>query len=237
MARRSARLAPATKTAPEAQSADDMMPTASITIAPMNRAIVPRPAPLPVKPGVVTFLDIPGEIRNQIYGELLPDKNVQAAERTKRLREDGQRTSTRFMATCHQVYAEAVSILYPQSVPDRLRLKVDSAGTTTFLGKKTRLCATEPSNFSVITRAKSLSIEIEVGMSLASIDVCDVQDAMFNFAKILGGAHQLESIWVNIDIGSDPAPRSMLYDYEYGMLSEFDWDSDDMYGYWRRYVK
>lgn len=214
MARRSTRLAPATTKARKAGSGEDVVPEAPINIASMNRAIGPRPTPRPIKPGALTFLDIPGEIRNQIYGELLPDKDFQTAATTANLRKDARKTSTMFMATCHQVYEEAVSILYPKTIPTALRVHVDSAGTTTFLQHKTKLCSMKPYSLSATTRATRLSLQVEVRKSFQATSTCDVQDAMFNLAAILKGGHQLEGISLTANIA-------------YGTFDDYGY-----YGYW-----
>lgn len=231
MARRSTKLiapAPVTGAAVSNASAPQNSRTASPftaapLTAPMNVPAVPRPAPPPVKPGVVTFLGLAGEIRNQIYGELLPDKAVHTAQSSKKLRLDGQRTSTAFVATCHQVYDEAVSILYPSTVAGTLLLKVNSAGTTTFLGRLNKLVTAKPSNFSVVTRAKRLDLDIEVGELLQSAAVCDIQDAMFNFTKLLSHGLQLEGIAFSTDIGADSQPNNVWDDWD-------DWS--DLYDFW-----
>ena len=229
MPRRSPRLAPAPvesgTTAPQHNANAPVV----VNAAPMNIPLAPRPVPPPIKPGAVTFLDLAGEIRNQIYGELLPDKSIPSAERSKKLRLDGEQTSTAFMATCHQVYEEAVSLLYPPTISDTLTLKVSSAGTVTFLGRMNRLFTTKPANFAIITRAKRLYLQIEVGRSLQSAAVCNVQDAMFNVVSLLRDGHQLQSVRVNISIGADQSPFIWGEDWAYD-----DWDFDDIYGFgWR----
>lgn len=173
----------------------------------------------------MTFLDLAGEIRNQIYGELLPDISNRDPERFKKLRQDGQKTSTAFMATCHQVYEESVSMLYPPTAFDALTLRINSSGTVTCLGRMNKLVAAKPANFAVITRTKRLNLRIEVGISLQLAAVCDIQDAMFKFASLLKQGHQLEAVPVTIAIGSDPP--------SYNPYFEDFWDySEDGYDFW-----
>ena len=61
-----------------------------------------------------TFLDLPGELRNRVYKELLPDRDASQIDPglNPKLREDGTTTSTAFMATCKQIHQEAASMLY-----------------------------------------------------------------------------------------------------------------------------
>lgn len=165
----------------------------------------------------MTFFDLAGEIRNQIYGELLPDVEISAAMARKTIRKDGAKSSTTFMATCLQVYQEAVSILYPATIPEQLEVNIDSAGTSTFLGRRKGFAFTKPSNFSVLSRVTRLHFHIEIGKSLEPADVCVVQDAMFNVTKLLCSGHQLEGISACIAIGADPRPYRVWDAYNSGV--------------------
>jgi hypothetical protein len=59
----------------------------------------------------VSFLSLPGELRNKIYQHVLPDRLL-IWEPGRPLRQDGARAYTNLMATSRRVYTEAVDLVY-----------------------------------------------------------------------------------------------------------------------------
>lgn len=129
-----------------------------------------------------TFFDLPGEIRNQIYCELLPDvPNPAAASALRLARHGGQKTSTTFMATCKAVYQEASSLLYRflSTTEDAIEIEIAPSGFVRFLGPGIDLADAHAAKFAAIKRVKKLHLCVSTRSQCDHKALCDVQDAMF----------------------------------------------------------
>lgn len=157
---------------------------------------------VPLKKGVKTFFDLPGEIRNQIYAELLP--NVPDPRQTytyPNLRTDGSKTSTAFMASCKPVYEESSSVLYHflDIGEGELSVRIERDGSVFFLGKDFKLATATSANFAAIKRAKKLEVSVSTSESSNTLSICDAQDALFiALSGNLETGHLLQSLDIRI---------------------------------------
>lgn len=141
----------------------------------------------------VTFLDLPTEIRNQIYNLLLP------GDLSSRSSSQRRKTSTSFMAACKQIYHEAVSILYGKKT---FSIDVHSEGgvvTISYLDKRERFGELSRDSFCWLGRVEALRLYITAGCGR---DVCDVQDALFTVFDGLKPNHKLKKMEIRIDVSS-----------------------------------
>lgn len=141
-----------------------------------------------------TFLDLPGELRNQVYGHLLPDVDRWYIGDDDSLRQDGQDSSTNFMSACRQVHDEAVSILYGS---EEFHVSITSTGTISFLNQYVPFSDVQNANFAAINQIKVLDVHISAN---DRDTVCNVQDALFAFFNQLLPKHKLHTLNVHIDI-------------------------------------
>ena len=141
----------------------------------------------------VTFLDLPGELRNQIYGHLLPDSPRWQLVNGMSLRRDGQKASTNFMASCRQVHAEAVSLLYGDQA---FEVCVSPSGSIEFVGQEAGFEDLETANFSATNQIKVVNFLVRSNLGSA----CIVQDALFTFMSQLRSNHKLHTLNVKIDV-------------------------------------
>lgn len=155
----------------------------------------------------MTFLDLPGEIWNQIYLELLPQSQIREASSSKALRHDGQKTCTRFMRSCRQVYEEAASILYYSAATEAVRVfcdesEVEFLGSTGQVGDQYgRLTNVQP-----LKRFAHMRIHVFLwgAVELAGArEACAVQDNLFRLLLPLRRGKTLQSLWVHIHVGED----------------------------------
>ena len=146
----------------------------------------------------MSFLDLPAEIRNQIYEDLLPDRDEGSAyRRTSGLRKDGQKTSTSFMATCKQLQAEAASMLYGKS---RFCAYLSvGTGELAFLNQRVLISDCLTANFAALNQIKRLGLTV---ITEDSCSICDVQDTLFHFLGHLQPNHKLQSLKVDINIAT-----------------------------------
>ena len=139
-----------------------------------------------------SFLDLPGELRNEVYGLLLPDVDLGWSYLPRSLRKDGEKTSTTFMASCKQVHAEAASILYGREV---FYVDIDHEGEVTFLNQHIEFANLHTADFSAVNQMKRLRIHIK---GLEGRNVCDVQDVLFYFLDHLRPSHKLAALDVSL---------------------------------------
>ncbi|KAK5714990.1 hypothetical protein LTR15_010406 [Elasticomyces elasticus] len=146
-------------------------------------------------PGKVSFLDLPAELRNQVYEELLPTVETKWIYPLGEVRANNTaKASTTFMATCRQVHEEAASILY---AVDSHRVYISSTGAIEFLDKTTAFVDVQNANFATLNQVKVLHLHISANDSRT---VCDVQDALFMFLDHLRPNHKLHTLEVSINI-------------------------------------
>ena len=145
---------------------------------------------VPGSQGKASFLDLPGELRNQIYHLVLPDQ----IDSYSPLRKDGTKASTNFMATCRQVYEEAVDILYADGEFD---LSVTSSGDVRFVNSKIDFSNINKTSFSGLNRVKVLNLRISAN---EGITICNVQDALFAVLGHLRPNHKLHALNVVISV-------------------------------------
>ncbi|KAK5677261.1 hypothetical protein LTS10_010450 [Elasticomyces elasticus] len=151
----------------------------------------------PAVPDKLSFLDLPAELRNQVYEELLPTVETKwnyplGEERVN----NTAKASTAFMATCRQVHEEAASILY---AVDSHFAYISSTGAVQFLEKTTAFIDIPNANFAALNQVKVLHLHISANDSRT---VCDVQDALFKFFDHLRSNHKLHTLEVSINIGT-----------------------------------
>lgn len=165
---------------------------------------------LPAKK-IVTFLEMPGEIRNQVYGHVLPDLQAWQFSHSKSLRKDGQKSFTNLMATSRQVHDEAVSILYGSQEFDA---SVTANGCISFLNQRVEFSALHSANFSALNQIQALSLYVSAN---DSVNVCNVQDALFVFFSHLKDNHKLHTLKVNIDVSKahDNSARYEIFSSNY----------------------
>ncbi|KAK3632727.1 hypothetical protein LTR56_016197 [Elasticomyces elasticus] len=145
--------------------------------------------------GKKSFLDLPAELRNQVYEELLPAVETKWIYPLGEVRVNNRaRASTAFMATCRQVHEEAASILY---TVDSHRAYISSTGAVEFLDKTTPFFDVPDANFAALNQVKVLHLHISANDSRT---VCDVQDALFKFFEHLRPNHKLHTLEVSINI-------------------------------------
>lgn len=167
----------------------------------------PVPPPRPLNANAKTFFDLPGELRNQIYAELLPDvPDLANLPWGSGLRSDGGKTSTAFMAACKAVYEEASSVLYASlaTTEDEVGVRVEGNGKIIFLRSSTQFGNLTAANFAALKRVKKLRVHVSTGSRSDYLALCNVQDAMFTaLSDNLRAGHVLESLHVSI---STPGP-------------------------------
>jgi hypothetical protein len=131
--------------------------------------------------GMATFLDLPGELRNQIYHLLLPHQIRPSLP----LRIDETKASTNFMAACRQVYDEAANILYGDGEFD---LYVSTSRSVEFLNIKFDSANVRKTNFSALNQVKVLNLRVSAN---DGTNICNVQDALFAVFDHLHANHKL----------------------------------------------
>ncbi|KAK4902909.1 hypothetical protein LTR27_000848 [Elasticomyces elasticus] len=145
--------------------------------------------------GKVSFLDLPAELRNQMYEELLPTVETIWIYPLGEVRVNStDKASTAFMATCRQVHEEAASILY---AVDSHRVYISSSGAIEFLEKTTAFVSVQSANFAALNQVKVLHLHTSANDSRT---VCDVQDALFKLFEHLRSNHKLHTLEVSINI-------------------------------------
>ena len=164
-------------------------PTASEELAPENKA--------------VTFLDLPGELRNQVYGYVLPDRGYFYPGGS--LRKDEKKSSTNFMATCRQIHNEGASLLYG---PKEFSVSISRDGRISFPGQRINFSEIARANFAALNQIKVLNLYVAAD---DSINVPNVQDALFAFFGQLRSDHKLHTLQVHIDV-SMSADNSQGYE-------------------------
>ncbi|KAK3674881.1 hypothetical protein LTR78_005225 [Recurvomyces mirabilis] len=178
------------------------------------------------------FLDLPAELRLQIYGYLLPDI-PSATWRKSALRTDGTASSTNFMATCKQVHGEAAELLYPGHARVTIRVP-GSRSTVAFVelfNKKVEIGeAMEANVFQALRQARSLSVTVRTASNPHA--VCVAQDLLFEVLRPVSGTlnQRLQSLGLDAIIhrssGSDFALRvddEWIDDYvRRGSMHEFN---------------
>ena len=156
------------------------------------------PPPRPIDPSRKTFLDLPGELRNEIYALLLPvDRSFADDPRRK----DGSRACTAFMASCPQVRDEALDIIdgwVNDAGPVVVRLGgcdwVDDLGPVVF-------SIIEYRNFSrlpFIKHARRVRLLVDPWAHQGELGL--VQDSLFSLLRHLQGEHNLQEVEVQIKI-------------------------------------
>ncbi|KAK3683055.1 hypothetical protein LTR37_020619 [Vermiconidia calcicola] len=108
------------------------------------------------------------------------------------LRDDGQKTSTSFMATCKQVHDEATSLLYGSK---GFEANVSRTGDIRFLGQHVAFPEVLQANFAGLNKIEVLRMSIA---GEAHETLCDVQDALFRFFSFLRQDHKLNTLDVRI---------------------------------------
>ncbi len=172
------------------------------------RAAAPATATQPEAKKPTTFLDLPAELRLQVYGYLLPTHDISRMRPGKPLRADGQTCSTAFMASCKQIYGETADILYGDGCEVQATISGwsnrDQTAHIQFLNQKVALDNLSAARASQILprQVKALDIYITTGNSQGS--VCDVQDMLFKFLKPLSGIpnHHLQAVKVHINVST-----------------------------------
>ncbi|KAK4956731.1 hypothetical protein LTR10_006259 [Elasticomyces elasticus] len=146
-------------------------------------------------PDRLSFLDLPAELRNQVYEELLPTIETKWMYPFGEVRVNStDKASTAFMATCKQVHEEAASILY---AVDSHRVYISSSGTVKFLDRTTASVDVQNANFAALNQVKVLHLHVSANDSRA---VCDVQDALFKLFDHLRPNHKLHTLEVSINV-------------------------------------
>ncbi|KAK3723019.1 hypothetical protein LTR37_002165 [Vermiconidia calcicola] len=140
----------------------------------------------------LSFLDLPGEIRNQVYAGVLPNREETWLWPGGSLRDDGQKTSTSFMATCKQIHDEATSLLYGSK---EFEASVSRTGDIRFLGQRIAFPKVVQANFAGLNKIEVLRMSIA---GKAGNTLCDVQDTLFRFFKFLRQDHKLHTLDVRI---------------------------------------
>ena len=167
-------------------------------------------ASTPADNTTVSFLDLPAELRNKVYGELLPDVEPWYMFPGKSLRVDGQTSSTNFMATCHQLHDEAAGMLYGSR---ELEVFVSRTGEINFLNQEVDFADVSNANFSALNQIKVLRLEVSANDSVA---VCDIQDALFALFSHLTPNHKLHTLEAHIDVSTHHDYGYELFNLRYG---------------------
>lgn len=150
-------------------------------------------APATIRP--LTFLDLPAELRIQVYNELLPDRSPWSMWPAMSVRVEGQKASTNFMASCRQVHEEAASLLYGSKT---FYAVVQDSGKISFANLEVGFSYLASANFSAINQVEHLSLCVYTGSNARTI--CVVQDALFLFLGHLRSDHKLQSVTVQVHI-------------------------------------
>ena len=161
------------------------------------------PPPRPIDPSRKTFLDLPGELRNEIYALLLPDIGFDRLFTDDPRRKDGSRACTAFMASCLQVRDEALDIIdgwVKDAGPVVVRLgewSLDDAGPVVFsIGYYN--FSNNPSRLPFIKHARRL--RLMVSTVAHGGDLGHVQDSLFSLLRHLQGEHNLQELQVQIKV-------------------------------------
>ncbi|KAK5710231.1 hypothetical protein LTR17_019066 [Elasticomyces elasticus] len=142
--------------------------------------------------GKVSFLDLPPELRNQVYEELLP--TIEYFVHSKDRKPKNPETSTTFIATCKQVHEEAASTLYGG---DHHAYINRTGGVQVFLEKTTACTRVSSARFAALNQVKVLSLEISTNDTRT---MCDVQDTLFQFLEHLRPNHKLHTLEIRISV-------------------------------------
>ncbi|KAK3656842.1 hypothetical protein LTR56_002823 [Elasticomyces elasticus] len=177
-----------------------MAPTSKVKARTKSDARFKSAVSIAAIPGKVSFLDLPAELRNQVYEELLPTLETKWIYPLGEVRVNStDKASTAFMATCKQIHEEAASILY---AVDSHRVYISSTGAIDFLEKTTAFIDVQNANYAALNQVKVLHLHISANDSRS---VCDVQDALFKFLDHLRPNHKLHTleVGINIDTAND----------------------------------
>ena len=140
------------------------------------------------------FLELPGELRNEIYGHLLPDQAANPVDLDKPVRRDGMKSFTNLMATCRQIHDEAASIVYGSKT-----FYVSISNYVGFLNQEVFPCDFSTANFSPLNQMRSIPVDLSV--SCSTYCVCCMQDLLFGFVDHLAhNSHNLQELEVNIGV-------------------------------------
>ena len=170
--------------------------TAAYTTDDMAAMPAPPPPPRPMDPSRRTFLDLPGELRNQIYNMLLPDNDVPCPSNWDRelfywsKRRDRRTISTDFMLACRLVHHEALDILGGWISARPATIKTDGY-VLYFCRKQIRIHHLGDDALSFVKYIRNLRIFIEVG-SPDYRGVCAIQDTLYDIARRLQSLRKLE---------------------------------------------
>lgn len=167
-------------------------------------------------PTKVSLLDLHGEIRNRIYGELLPStadfhvrqhllasttlrgqgpisdtvEFLRTAHAFRPSSQDKPGSSTAFMASCRQIHEEAASLLYAKK---EFVINVNKNGV---LGWKEPIAAGHKlltRNLSALNQASILTVEVGVALD-EPYGVCHVQHALFELLAHFRPGHMLQRL-------------------------------------------
>ncbi|KAK4555069.1 hypothetical protein LTR86_007835 [Recurvomyces mirabilis] len=145
-----------------------------------KKAFTPAPREQKKRTG---FLDLPAELRLQIYGYLLPDI-PSATWRKRALRTDGTPSSTNFMGTCKQVHGEAAELLYPGHAHVTIFAPGNRSKTSfveLFNQKVDIKDAPQANVFQALRQVQVLTLKIRVGSDPHA--VCSAQDLLFEVLR------------------------------------------------------
>jgi hypothetical protein len=162
----------------------------------------------------VTFLDLPAELRLQVYEYLLPDVPHRKIRypTPATLRRDGSKASTAFMASCKQVHEEAAHALYGSG---RFWVSINPCYIY-FLNKRIRIQERDQARSLLVLRQVE-DLIIQVGTGTDASVICELQDAIFSLLKPLEGGHHLERLSVHTCIVFDrPASSYVPNDIQWG---------------------
>ena len=170
--------------------------TAAHSTNDMAKMLAPPPPPRPLDSSRKTFLDLPGELRNQIYNMLLPDNDVPCPSNWDRelfywsKRRDRRTISTDFMLACRLVHHEALDILGGWISARPATIKTDGY-VLYFCRKQIRIHNLGDDALSFVKYIRSLRIFIDVG-SPDYRGVCAIQDTLYDIARRLQSLRKLE---------------------------------------------
>lgn len=139
------------------------------------------------------FLELPAELRVQIYDYLLPSHNtIDSTQPIGRLC---------FLRTCRQVYNEAKNALYERRT---FKLAISGYGTTRnavvicLAGSTTTFHRVSEDTFLELRLARMQHVEIDLYPGSCANSVCDVQDAFMWVLQRMSSDSQLKRFSVNI---------------------------------------